>query len=472
MTDLKQWLASIGLSQHADLFAQHEVEYETLLDLEEQDLEKLGVPLGHRKKLLKAIAQAARASSRGQHLLAADEEPAAKIGADRRHLTVLMCDLVDSTALSAQLDPEDLRQILRVFQGCCGEAIRRYEGHIARFMGDAVLAYFGFPAAHEDDAERAVSASLEIVQSVSRLSSPNTPLAVRIGIASGLVIVGDLIGEGPAREFALVGEAPNLAARLQALANPNQILMAPQTRRLIGRMFELADLGEHRVKGLEHEVRVWRVLRPSSIETRFEARQPSQPTPMIGREAELAVLLEQYRKAEGGQGQIVLIAGEPGIGKSRLAVALRKQLARDAYCPPAFQCSSYHTSSAWHPHYSSFGVRGRNQTGNIFCGKAQQIGVVHPTAAAKCGFGFTPFSGIIIHIDGRPLRPACAYAATTKTGDYGSHPEVVAILRRASTCAPRVRGRALDRSYLFGVAGAHGRQRARVAGVGSYFAAP
>src|SRR5262249_25148292 len=166
---------------------------------------------------------------------------------------------------------------------------------------------------------------------------------------SGLVIVGDLIGVGPAREFALMGEAPNLAARLQGLADPNQILIAPQTRRLLGRTFELADLGEHRIKGLDHEVHVWRVLRPSWIESRFEARQFSQPTPLIGREAELSVLLAQYRKAEQSQGQIVLMPGEPGIGKSRLAVSLREKLAQDAYCPPVFQCSSYHTSSAWHP---------------------------------------------------------------------------------------------------------------------------
>jgi class 3 adenylate cyclase/predicted ATPase len=337
------------LRHYADLFAQHEVDYETLLGFEEQDFEKLGIPLGHRKKLLKAIAQAIPASSRKQQSLAGHDEALGNIGADRRHLTVLICDLVDSTALSARLDPEDLRQILHDFQSCCGAAIRRYDGHIARFMGDGMLAYFGFPAAHEDDAERAVTAGLEIVQSVSRLSGPNAPLAVRIGIASGLVIVGDLIGEGPAREFALVGEAPNLAARLQALAEPNQILIAPQTRSLVGRMFELGDLGEHRVKGFGHEVRVWRVLRPSFIESRFEARQPLQPTPLIGREAELAVLLERYGKVEGGQGQVVLICGEPGIGKSRLAVALRRELAHDAHCPPAFQCSSYHSSTAWHP---------------------------------------------------------------------------------------------------------------------------
>jgi class 3 adenylate cyclase/predicted ATPase len=348
MTDLRQWLDGIGLSQYADVFAQNEVDYDVLRELTEQDLEKLGIPLGHRKKLLRAMPWQPVA---GPRALPREDDAtyAAKIGAERRHLTVLFCDLVDSTALSARLDPEDLRQILHGFQSCCGESIRRYEGHIARFMGDGVLAYFGFPVAHEDDAERAVSTALELVQSVSRLAGPRAPLAVRVGIASGLVIVGDLIGVGSSREFALIGEAPNLAARLQSLAEPNQILIAPQTWRLIGRTFELSDLGEHAIKGLDHPVRVWRVLRSSPIESRFEARQSSQATPLVNREAEMAVLLDRYRKAKRGQGQVILIPGEPGMGKSRLAVALRGQVADSAFCPPVFQCSSYHISSAWHP---------------------------------------------------------------------------------------------------------------------------
>src|SRR5262249_42978869 len=204
MTDLRQWLESIGLRQYADLFAQNQVDYDVLSDLSEQDLEKLGIPLGHRKKLLRAMPQ--QPATRPPALPGDEHDEsthAAQIGAERRHLTVLICDLVDSTALSARLDPEDLRQILHDFQSCCGEAIRRYEGHIARFMGDGVLAYFGFPMAHEDDAERAVTTALELLQSVPQLSVTSAPLAVRIGIASGLVIVGDLIGVGPAREFAL-----------------------------------------------------------------------------------------------------------------------------------------------------------------------------------------------------------------------------------------------------------------------------
>jgi class 3 adenylate cyclase/predicted ATPase len=267
---------------------------------------------------------------------------------------VLLCDLVGSTALSARLDPEDLRRILREFQRSCSDVIRRYEGHIARFMGDGVLAYFGFPRAHEDDAERAVKAALDMVESVTGLAVPiPEKLEVRIGIASGLVVVGDLIGEGPAREFALVGDAPNLAARLQALAEPNQILVAPRTRHLLGRLFEFADLGQQNIKGFERPIHVWRVLAPGSVSSRFEARTSSHLTPLIGRQAELRLLQKQYSKAKRGKGQVVLVSGEPGIGKSRLIIGLRDRLAGERYGFLSFQCSSYHTSSALHPviHY-------------------------------------------------------------------------------------------------------------------------
>jgi class 3 adenylate cyclase/predicted ATPase len=272
------------------------------------------------------------------------------IKAERRHLTVLFCDMVGSSALSARLDPEDLRHILRAFQNGCGDAIRNFDGHIARYMGDGILAYFGFPAAHEDDAERAVQAGLQMIKAVSALSFPGAPpIAVRIGIATGLVVVGDLIGEGPNQEFALIGEAPNLAARLQQFAKANQILVAPHTRRLLGRLFDLADLGDHYFAGFDSPVRVWSVLRRSSVTSRFEARQSSHLTPLVGREQELALLEEQYTKIKRGSGQLVTISGEPGIGKSRLVLALRDRLSGKMHCPPSFQCSSYHTSSAWYP---------------------------------------------------------------------------------------------------------------------------
>jgi class 3 adenylate cyclase/nucleoside-triphosphatase THEP1 len=353
MTDLQQWLEKIGLTQYSDLFAKNDIDLEILLDLNEQDLERLGISLGHRKKLLKAISEACSTSLQAppeRFLETRSATRTAYARAERRHLTVLLCDLVGSTALSARLDPEDLRRILRNFQRCCGDAIRRYEGHIARFMGDGVLAYFGFPTAHEDNAEGAVKAALDIVDSVAGLVLPIAEkLEVRIGIASGLVVVGDLTGEGPAREFALVGDAPNLAARLQALAAPNQILVAPRTHHLLGKLFEFADLGDHDIKGFERPIHAWRVLAPSSASSRFEARQSSHLTPLIGRQAELGLLQKQYSKAKHGKGQVVLVSGEPGIGKSRLIVALRNRLTGESCAFLSFQCSSYHTSSALYP---------------------------------------------------------------------------------------------------------------------------
>jgi predicted ATPase/class 3 adenylate cyclase len=356
MTKLQQWLEQIGLAQYFDLFANNDIDWETLPELSEQDLEKLGVSLGHRKRLIRAISEVCSTSLQAPRRFVEAGSPTrtANARAERRHLTVLLCDLVDSTALSARLDPEDLRRILHDFQRCCCDVIRRYEGHIARFMGDGVLAYFGFPTAHEDDAERAARAALDMVESVTVLAAQiSEKLKVRIGIASGLVVVGDLIGEGPASEFALVGDAPNLAARLQALAEPNQVLVAPHTRHLLGRLFEYADLGQQNIKGFERPVHVWRVLAPSSLSSRFEARTFSHVTPLIGRQAELHLLQKQYSKAKRGKGQVVLISGEPGIGKSRLIMALRDRLAEERYGFLSFQCSSYHTSSALHPviHY-------------------------------------------------------------------------------------------------------------------------
>jgi class 3 adenylate cyclase/predicted ATPase len=350
MSDLRNWLESIGLGQYANLFAQNDIDRDVLTELGERELENLGVSLGHRKRLLKALAEQDRFLSartdRGSEIqrLAAS----ATVKPERRHLTVMFCDLVGSTALSAQLDPEDLREILHAFQRCSSDSIRQYGGHIARFLGDGVLAYFGFPQAREGDAEGAVNAALNIVKSVAVIRSARQ-LQVRIGIATGLVVAGDLIGEGTAAEFALVGDAPNLAARLQALAEPNQILVAASTRRLLGRLFELDDLGDHDIRGFDKPVRVWRVLGPGAVVSRFEARQTSNLSSLIGRGEELSLLEEKYREASRGHGQLVLLSGDPGIGKSRLVMALREKLAVDPYGLISLQCSSYHTKSALFP---------------------------------------------------------------------------------------------------------------------------
>jgi class 3 adenylate cyclase/tetratricopeptide (TPR) repeat protein len=352
MSDLQQWLESLGLGRYVDVFAKNDIDSEALADLTEQDLATLGVSLGHRKKLFRAISE--YCSSPPQSPVPARDpgQPGqyATIKPERRHLTVLFCDLVGSTALSAQLDPEDLREILHEFQSYCSDAIQRYEGHIARFSGDGVLAYFGFPKAHEDEAERAVKAALQMLESISAFSTRvGQRIEARVGIATGLVVVGDLIGHGSAREFMLVGEAPNLAARLQALAGANQILVAPRTRRLLGDLFELADLGENSIKGFDHQVHVWRVVRPGLIATRFEARQSAHMTPLVGRDIEVSLLHEQYLRAATGHGWVTVISGEPGIGKSRLIMALRERLSVHTYRLTSLQCSSYHTSSSLYP---------------------------------------------------------------------------------------------------------------------------
>jgi predicted ATPase/class 3 adenylate cyclase len=257
--------------------------------------------------------------------------------------------MVGSTELSSRLDPEDLRDIMRAFQRSCESAIFGFDGRIARYMGDGILAYFGFPAAHEDSAERAVQAALEGIRLVSELSFEGVPhLEMRVGIATGLVVVGDLIGDGPSREFALVGDAPNLAARLQQLAKPNQILVAPATRRLIGDLFEFEDLGDQDVKGFLEPIAVSGVLRRSKA-SRFEARRSGRIVPLIGREAELTVLRDAFEKAKTGQGQLVAVSGEPGIGKSRLVNSFRHQMPHGSCRVFLFQCSSYHMSSPWYP---------------------------------------------------------------------------------------------------------------------------
>ena len=350
MSDLRQWLESLGLGRYTDIFAKNDIDRAMLPELTEHDLTMLGLSLGHRKKLLSAILeyQTLEPPSSTLQTLARDTGEASKL--ERRHLTVVFCDLVGSTALSTQLDPEDLREILHEFQNRCTEAIRRYEGHIARFSGDGVLAYFGFPSAHEDDAERAVRSALQMIERVSTIGTrAGQKLAVRIGIATGLVVVGDLAGEGPNREFVLVGEAPNLAARLQVLAGPNQLLIAPGTRRLLGGLFEFADLGEHDIKGFDQQISVWRVVGAATVASRFEAHQSADLTPLVGRDAELNLLHEKYLHAKRGQGCVTVISGEPGIGKSRLTIALRHRLADEDYRLISLQCSSYHTTSAWYP---------------------------------------------------------------------------------------------------------------------------
>jgi class 3 adenylate cyclase len=260
----------------------------------------------------------------------------------------MFSDLVGSTALSARMDPEDLREVISSYQKCVAETVRRFGGFVAKYMGDGALVYFGYPQAHEDDAERAVRAGLQLVADVSNLKT-EASLQTRVGIATGLVVVGDLIGSGAAQEQAIVGETPNLAARFQGIAGPNTVVIAESTRRLLGNLFELEDLGAQELKGISGPVRAWAALRPSSAEGRFEALHAGGVTDLVGREEELELLLRRWSKAKGGEGQVVLFSGEAGIGKSRLTAALLERLATDPHTRLRYFCSPQQTDSAFFP---------------------------------------------------------------------------------------------------------------------------
>ena len=348
--DVGGWLRSLGLERYEAAFRDNEIDDTVLLSLTAEDLKELGVGiLGHRRKLLDAIA-ALRADENAK-APPADTPPTVgspKDTAERRQVTVMFSDLVGSTALSARMDPEDLREVISAYQKCVGETGRRFGGFVAKYMGDGVLVYFGYPEAHEDDPERAVRAGLELVAAVSGLNT-HASLEARVGIATGLVVVGDLIGSGGAQEQAIVGKTPNLAARLQGIASPNMVVIAEGTRKLLGGLFELEDLGAKDLKGIAGAERAWAVLRTSSAESRFEALHASGLTRLVGRQEEIDLLLRRWSKAIDGEGQVVLLSGEAGLGKSRLIAALSERLATEPHTRLRYFCSPQHTDSALYP---------------------------------------------------------------------------------------------------------------------------
>jgi class 3 adenylate cyclase/predicted ATPase len=346
MQAIADWLEKLGMSEYAERFAENRIDLSILPDLTDPHLKDLGVALGDRLKMLRAIRELSGAAVASPQ--PAFTEPKAQDTAERRQVTVMFSDLVGSTALSGRMDPEDLREVISAYQKCVAETVQRFGGFVAKYMGDGVLVYFGYPQAHEDDAERAVQAGLELIQAVAALKSSG-PLQTRVGIATGLVVVGDLIGAGAAQEQAVVGETPNLAARLQAVAEPNTVVIAESTRRLLGNLFDLQDLGAQDLKGMGNPVRAWAVLRPASIESRFEALHASGLTELVGREEELELLLRRWSKAKTGEGQVVLLSGEAGIGKSRLTAALMERLASEPHTRLRNFCSPQHTDSALYP---------------------------------------------------------------------------------------------------------------------------
>ena len=340
--DVAQWLRSLGLAQYEQAFRDNAVDADTLPRLTSDDLKELGVhAVGHRRKLLDAIARL-------------DGSPAhpANTGAEaeRRQLTVMFCDLVGSTALANALDPEEYRPILSAYHEACARTVTEFGGFVAKYMGDGVLAYFGYPQAHEDDAVRAVRAGLALTEAVARVPvlSGVDPLRARVGIATGLVVVGDLVGAGSSQERSVVGETPNLAARLQSLAPPGAVVIAPATKRLLGNEFNLSDLGPQNLKGFAAPVAAWQVLGTSAVESRFEAHGTGD-TPLIGRSEELRLLAQRWQQARGGGGQVAWLSGEAGIGKSRVAREFRDRLRSEPHADVQCQCSPFFSNSPLHP---------------------------------------------------------------------------------------------------------------------------
>jgi class 3 adenylate cyclase len=332
--DPTEWLQSLGFERYAAAFRENEIDETVLLRLTAEDLKDIGVgAIGHRRKLLDAIA-ALRTDAKGEM----PAEVASTPSGERRQVTVMFSDLVGSTALSTRMDPEDLREVISAYQKCVADTVQHFGGFVAKYMGDGVLVYFGYPQAHEDDAERAVRAGLELVAAVGGLKT-HAPLETRV-VATGLVVVGDLIGSGA---------SANLAARLQSIAEPNSVVIAESTRRLLGNLFELQVVQANDLKGITGPVQAWAALRASSAKGRFEALRATGLTALVGREEELEQLLQRWSKAKSGEGQVVLLSGEAGIGKSRLIVALLERLATEPHVRLRHFCSPQHTDSALYP---------------------------------------------------------------------------------------------------------------------------
>jgi class 3 adenylate cyclase len=348
---IAEWLQTVGLEKYAPLFAEHEITVDVLPHLTGADIDRLNLPIGPRRRLTVEVQRLLTSAGTHPGVEPSDtrlEQHTASPGAERRQLTVMFCDMVGSTALAEHLDPEELRELLQTYREACSDAAARYGGHVAQYLGDGLMVYFGWPSAHEDDAERGVRSALEMVQAISRLSA-SQPIAIRIGLATGPVVVGDASRQDNAEAKLAIGETPNLAARLQGLAGPNEVVIASSTRRLVGDAFALTDLGPRALRGIAVPVQVWRVDAVQRTEGRFESHHVGMElTPLVGREDETSVLRHRWEQALDGNGQVVVIGGEAGIGKSRLTQALRER-AVEPHTALRYQCSPYHVNSALYP---------------------------------------------------------------------------------------------------------------------------
>ena len=351
MTAVARWLEGLGLAKYAEAFASNEIEFDQLQDLTEDDLKELGLPIGPRRVVLKAIlalhdSATDTGSAAVQKAVTVPQVPApAPPGsvAERRQLTVLFCDLVGSTTLATRLDPEDFRDVMQAYHACCAQTVAGFDGSVAQYLGDGVMVRFGYPKAHEDDAARAVHCGLEMIKAIAALTVPTgQPLEARVGIATGVVVVGDA-------KNSEVGETPNLASRLQGLAQPGGLVIADSTKKLIGAQFECRDIGAVTVKGYSGPIQAWQILAPSAVESRFEAMRSHELTPLVGRDEELDLLLRRWRQAKEGEGRVILLAGEPGIGKSRLVAAFEDRIAAEPYTRMQYFFSPYHQTSALYP---------------------------------------------------------------------------------------------------------------------------
>jgi class 3 adenylate cyclase/predicted ATPase len=343
--DVGTWLTSLGLDQYESTFRENGIEAGTLAELTDKRLRDIGVPLGHRLRMLRALRELAVQAEAAPSVV-----PTVHDGAERRHMTVMFCELIGLAALTAELDPEDLAELIRASQSTIAAAVARFDGHVAKWVGDGATIYFGYPRAHEHDAERAARAGLALIEAIAGLGhEQGVTLELRIGISSGLVVVGELIGEGEARERGVVGDTANLAARLRSLAEPGTIMVSAPTRRLLGRTFELKPLGPQSLKGFKSPVATWLVLREQEIVSRFDASRPEALTPFVGREEEIALLSERWRRAVAGEGQLVMLTGEAGIGKSRILASLRERLGMERHIVMRYQCSPHHLNDTFYP---------------------------------------------------------------------------------------------------------------------------
>ena len=451
--EITNWLRGLGLEQFATAFLANDIDAAILPKLTADDLIGLGVTsIGHRRKLLDAIA-VLRDGSPISGAPVPSTEPVRQGGdagiaassAERRQLTVMFCDLVGSTALASRLDPEDLRELLGAYHAAVAEVVSRFGGYVAKYMGDGVLAYFGYPQAHEHDAEQAVRAGLALIDRVSQLESGGAALASRVGIATGLVVVGDLIGSGEAQERGVVGETPNLAARLQEMAPANAVLVAESTRRLVGDLFDYRDLGAVTIKGLTEPVLAAQVLSESTIESRFEALRSATLSPLVGRGEEVQLLLRRWAQAKDGEGQIVLISGEAGIGKSRIAAALQERLQSERPIRLRYFCSPHRRDSALFPIIAQLERAAGFARDDSSHGETRQAGGAAVSSRATA----------IQETEADICRPACgagrrALSATTRRpatetrADLCGARSTVGGSGAAPACAVPVRGRALE----------------------------